>query len=338
LESIDMPDIIVIGDINVDLIFNIPAYPTPGSEAIATTVQMHTGGSAVNTAIALARMDMDVGFIGRIGSDALAKQVLVDLNEAGVDCTNIQIDPRINTGLIFIAVTVDGERTMFGARGANAFTEASALDLGYFTNCRWIHLSGYSFLSHHQHETMLAVLDLADNSRHTRVSLDVGTEPALRARSQILQALPRIDVVFPNRTELSILSEGRSLDEALDYLIDGRANAVVTKCGRQGSAVAVGNKRMKLPAFNVNVRDSTGAGDSFDAGVVLGRLVGLSWEASVALGNALGGLATTQEGSGANSINRSVVSRLIEKHLFKDEWAPTRPALEELIAYFEGTL
>lgn len=333
-----MPDIIVIGDINIDLIFNIPAYPMPGSEAIATTVQMHTGGSAVNTAIALAKMDMEVGFIGRIGPDALAKQVLADLNEAGVDCTHIQVDPRVSTGMIFIAVTVDGERTMFGARGANAFTEAAALDPDYFTNCRWIHLSGYSFLSHHQYETVQAVLDLAENSRYTRVSLDIGTEPALRARTQILQALPRVDVIFPNRTELTILAEGRSLPEALDYLLDHQANAVVAKCGRHGSVVAVGSKRIELPAFKVDVKDSTGAGDSFDAGVVLGRLVGLSWEAAGALGNALGGLATVREGSGANSINRAKVARLVEKHLFQEEWTSVRLALEELIAYFEGTL
>ena len=333
-----MPDIIVIGDINIDLIFNIPAYPTPGSEAIASTVQMHTGGSAVNTAIALAKMDMDVGFIGRIGPDALAKQALADLNEAGVDCTHIQVDPRVSTGMIFIAVTVDGERTMFGARGANAFTEAAALDPDYFTNCRWIHLSGYSFLSHHQYETMQTVLDLAENSPYTRVSLDIGTEPALKARNQILQVLPRVDVIFPNRIELTLLAEGRPLPEALDYLLDQRANAVVTKCGRHGSVVAVGNKRIDLPAFKVDVKDSTGAGDSFDAGVVLGRLVGLSWEAAGALGNALGGLATAREGSGANSISRATVARLVEKHLFQEEWASVRPALEELTAYFEGTL
>lgn len=64
-----MPDIVVMGDINVDVVFTIPAYPLPGTEAVATSVQMHTGGSAVNTAIALAKMDMDVGFIGRVGPD-----------------------------------------------------------------------------------------------------------------------------------------------------------------------------------------------------------------------------------------------------------------------------
>ena len=333
-----MPDIIVIGDINADVILTIPAYPRPGGEAIAATVKIHTGGSAVNTAIALAKMETEVGFIGRIGSDVLANQILADLSESGVDRTHVQIDPKVSTGLIFIAVTVDGERTMFAARGANIFTEASAIDPAYFANCRWIHLSGYSFLSYHQYETTLLALEIAKNSPYTRVSLDIGTEPALRARNQILEVLPKFDVIFPNETELSILTEGRPIEAALDYLMEARANAVVTKCGRKGSILAVGNKRVRVPAFDINVKDSTGAGDSFNAGVVLGRLVGLSWEASAALGNALGGMATSHEGGAANSITRSSVVRLIEKHLFQEKWDSVRFALEELAAYFEGTL
>ena len=89
-----MPDIIVIGDINVDVNLTIPAYPMPGHEAVATSIQMTTGGSAVNTAIALANLDMDVGFIGRIGQDILAGQALTDLKESGVNCDHIQIDPQ----------------------------------------------------------------------------------------------------------------------------------------------------------------------------------------------------------------------------------------------------
>jgi sugar/nucleoside kinase (ribokinase family) len=333
-----MPDIIVIGDINVDVNLSIPAYPVPGHEAVASSIQMHTGGSAVNTAVALAKMDMNVGFIGRVGQDALAAKVLDDLKSASVDCSRVQVDSKVSTGLIFIAVTVDGERTMFGARGANVFTDSAAIDPNYFLQCRWLHLSGYSFLSYHQHKTTLAALELAENSPYTRVSLDIGTEPALRARDQILELLPRIDVIFPNETELTLLGEGRSVEASLDYLLDGRANAIVTKRGAQGSILAVGNKRVNLPAFTVSVKDTTGAGDSFNAGVVLGRIVGLSWEASVALGNAFGGLATAQEGAGAHAINRTVVARMVEKHLFQEEWTPVRYALEELALFFEGPL
>ncbi|MEM7345234.1 MAG: carbohydrate kinase family protein [Chloroflexota bacterium] len=333
-----MPDIVIIGDVNVDVNFSIPAYPMPGNEAIATTVQMHTGGSSVNTAIALSKMDMDVGFIGRIGQDTLAKQVLSDLTSAGVDCTHIQVDPKVSTGLIFIAVTADGERTMFAARGANAFTDPTAIDPAYFSDCRWIHLSGYSFLSYSHYQTVLTALDLAQNSPHTRVSLDTGTEPALRARSQIIEVLPRIDIIFPNEAELALLSGGLAPYEALDYLMSKGANAIVNKRGANSTILAVGDKRTHLPAFDINVKDTTGAGDSFNAGVVLGRLIGLSWEASTALGNALGGLATTHEGSGANLIQRNRVAKLIETHLFRDEWQTSQAALEELTAYFEGNL
>ena len=331
-----MSDIVVVGDINVDVNFSIPAYPIPGNEAIATSVQMHTGGSAVNTAIALSKMDMDVGFVGRVGRDTLAGKVLADLSEAGVECTHIQTDPSVSTGMIFIAVTADGERTMFSARGANAFTEVKAIDPNCFAQCRWIHLSGYSFLSHHQHETMLFALEQAQNSPYTRVSLDVGVEPALRARQQILDILPRVDVVFPNKMELTLLSQGLPVDGSLDLLFGCGARAVVVKCGAEGSILAVENRRSHLPAFKVDVADTTGAGDSFNAGVVLGLLIGLSWEASAALGNALGGLVSTQQGSGAHSVQRNAVAKLVEKHLFDPAWSPVQHALEELAAYFEG--
>jgi len=331
-----MPDIVVVGDINVDVNFSIPAYPMPGNEAIATSVQMHTGGSAVNTAVALSKMDMDVGFVGRVGRDSLAGKVLADLSEAGVDCTHIQTDPSVSTGMIFIAVTADGERTMFSARGANAFTEAAAIAPGCFSQCRWIHLSGYSLLSHHQYETMLFALEQAQNSPYTRVSLDVGVEPALRARRQVLDILPRVDIVFPNKMELTLLSEGLTVDESLNFLFDCGTRAVVTKCGAEGSILAVDNRRSQFPAFKVDVADTTGAGDSFNAGVVLGRLIGLSWEASTALGNALGGLASAQQGSGAHSVQRNAAAKLVEKHLFDPAWASVQFALEELTAYFEG--
>ena len=334
-----MPDIIVMGDINVDVVFSIPAYPLPGTETVATTIEMHTGGSAINTAIALAKMNMDVGFIGRVGQDSLADQIIEDLEATGVDCSHIQVDPKVNTGLIFIAVTEDGERTMFGARGANSYTQANAIDPNYFTNARWIHLSSYSFLAHHQYESILTVLDFAENSPYTRVSLDIGTEPALRARSQIIGILPRLDVILPNEIEVTLLGQGRSLTESLDNLLDRQgAKAVVTKQGDNGCLLAVDDKRIHLPPFDVKVRDTTGAGDNFNAGVVLGRLVGLSWEASAALGNALGGLSVTRYGAAAVSLNRNDVSQLIDSHLFRDEWKFAQHALEELTAWFEGVL
>ncbi len=334
-----MPDVIVIGDINVDLILNLSAYPAPGGEAVASSVQMHTGGSAVNTAIALARMNLDVGFIGRIGRDPLAKQVLVDLQDAGVDCEYIQTDTIVNTGMIVIAVTADGERTMFSARGANVYTDASAIDPQYLADCRWLHISGYTFLSHHQHETAMMALDTVKRTANAKISFDIGIEPATQARSQILKTLPKIDVIFPNELELLLLSQGRPLEEALDYLADQMpTKAVVAKLGSKGSILAIDNRKMVLPPFRVRVKDTTGAGDSFNAGVVFGQIKNFSWDASVALGNALGGLATTEEGGGTETVSPQAVFKLVESHLFREKWLPARYALEEIANHLEELL
>ncbi len=111
-----MPDVITLGDINLDVVAPILAYPSRGGDSVAEGALLHTGGSAVNTAVALARLGVDVGFIVRVGRDALAAQALTDLTDVGVDARLVQFDPAISTGVIFIAVTPDGERTMFGAR------------------------------------------------------------------------------------------------------------------------------------------------------------------------------------------------------------------------------
>ena len=73
-----MPDVILLGDINIDMIASMPAYPVWGGEGVVGTLEYHTGGGVVNTARALANMGVTVGIIGRIGSDALAQQVRTD--------------------------------------------------------------------------------------------------------------------------------------------------------------------------------------------------------------------------------------------------------------------
>lgn len=136
-----------------------------------------------------------------------------------------------------------------------------------------------------------------------------------------------------------LMAGGRSLEDSLSFLINQKgANTIVTKMGGRGCHLAVADKRVSFPSFSIEVKDTTGAGDSFNAGVVMARLVGLSWEASAALGNAMGGMATAQDGAGAVFHNRSAVAKLIEKHIFKDDWFSVRLALEELTVYFEGML
>jgi len=330
-----MPDVITLGDLNIDLIVAVPVYPARGGDSVAEGVSLHTGGSALNTALVLACLGVDVAFIGRVGQDALADQALADLVHAGVDTRLVQVDPAVATGMVFVAVTPDGERTMFSARGANSYTHPGLLDENDFAGARWFHFSGYALLAEPQRSATRYALDLAVETGCC-ISLDVGVEPARCAQKDILHLLSRVDVIFPNETELSLLTGDVDLRMSSTQLLDWGVGAVVAKYGASGSEVTLRNRRATLPAFDVSPLDTTGAGDSFNAGFILGRLMGLDWEAAALLGNAVGALATQWQGAGAQDVTSRVVRDWIEKHRSAPEWLERREVLEEVSTCLES--
>jgi ribokinase len=330
-----MPDVITLGDINVDLVAAIPAYPARGGDSVAEAASLHTGGSAVNTAIALASLGVDVGFIGRVGQDALAAQALADLADAGVDTRLVQFDPTISTGVIFIAVTPDGERTMFGARGANSYMDPELLDEAYFAGVRWFHFSGYTLLAEPQRLAVLHALELARKAG-AQISLDVGLDPALRAQHEIQRLMPHIDVVFPNETELFLLTEGADSRQGPLHLLQRGVGAVVAKYGANGSEVTLPGLQVGLPAFSISPVDTTGAGDCFDAGFIFGRLAGLDWDAAAILGNALGALSTQRHGGAAAYISPQVLCELIEPYVDAPDWLNLRNVLGVILSYLQS--
>ena len=330
-----MPDVILLGDINIDISASMPAYPSRGGEGVANAVEYHTGGSVVSTAIALSKMGVETGIIGRVGNDALSTQVMTDLARFGIDNTHIQVDSVVSTGLIYIVVNPDGERTMFAARGANVFTTPDEGWADYFSSSRWYHLSGYALLAEPQSRAAGYALDLAQQI-HCRVSLDPNPEPAMRYANQIRALLPKIDIFFPNEQELMLLSGGKPFVDAIEDLLDAGARAVVVKRGAEGCIVATKKTYLELPAFEIRVKNTTGAGDCFNAGVVLGRMVGLGWAASGILGNALGAIASANAGAGAATVSANRVVELIEQDMFKPQWERWHGALEQVLAYLTG--
>lgn len=329
-----MARVILMGDLNVDMTASVGAYPARGGDALVDSLLLHTGGSAINTALALSGLGAEVGFIGRVGTDALAAEVLACLRDAGVDTRQVQFDASMPTGLIFIAVTADGERTMFSARGANVYTDPGELDPDYFVGARWFHLSGYALLAEPQRAAALTALNLAA-AQGCQISLDAGTEAALHARSQIYRFLPHIHLLLPNRTELSLLTAGALPQRAPAILLEKGVGAVVVKMGAEGCEVITPEMRVALPAFDVAPRDTTGAGDSFDAGVIMGRLNGLSWEEAAILGNAAGAISIQHLGAGAGAVTRQAVADLIQAHLDAPSWRDWREALLRVLAFLQ---
>jgi ribokinase len=109
-----MPEVVALGDTNVDIIAHFPTYPAKGQDALALTTEFRCGGSAANTARALACLGLKAVLISCVGTDALSLRALACLREAGVPATGVQRDPSVMTGLMYVIVTPDGERTMLG--------------------------------------------------------------------------------------------------------------------------------------------------------------------------------------------------------------------------------
>ncbi len=152
------PEVLAFGDINVDIVVHLARYPAKGEDALADSSEIHFGGSAANTAVALSRMGIGTGLIARVGCDSWAGPVEQFLISGGVDLAGLQRDPTVMTGLMYIIVTPDGERTILGYRGANTYTDPSLIDDAPFRSARLFHLSGYSLITEPQRSALCSLL------------------------------------------------------------------------------------------------------------------------------------------------------------------------------------
>jgi ribokinase len=296
----------VFGDINVDVLMSISSYPQPGEDATAEKVILRPGGSAANTALALTKLGVKTNMIGRTGDDTWADIALEPLTKAGVDIRSIRRDPDKPTGLIFIPVTANGERTMFSYRGANLRISPSEIEPQTLANSSILHLSGYNFLVSPQKEASYRALELAQNMG-IDLSMDIGTVPAVQAKPELERILPLLNLVILGSDEAGDLLSSQTSEEAIPALLERGVRMVAFKLGQDGCIVADRTGMYRLPAFEVETVDTTGAGDAFCAGMLFARLHDLSLPAAGLLANALGGLATTVWGGGSDMPERREV-------------------------------
>jgi ribokinase len=324
--------VVTLGDINVDIIASILRYPSPGGDGLAEWVELHSGGSAANTATVLANFGVDVGIIGRVGRDAFADQALARLAEAGVDLSCIQRDDEVMTGIMFIPVTPDGERTMFGYRGANPRLDPALLDEGYIAQADVFHLSGYALLAEPQRSAARQAVEMAHRAG-VAISLDVGLEAAARATEEVKALLPLVDLIFPNQAEAEHLTGSSDVKEAVRALSGYGTKMVALKLSEQGCTVGSEGEIFSVPTFAVEVQDTTGAGDSFDAGFILGRLWGLGTRESAILANALGALAASAVGAGDALPGPQQARALLQGSLSDPAWQDWMGEIARVLNY-----
>jgi len=317
----------------VDILARVDHYPPPGGHGLAEELRMESGGSAANTAAALGHLGLDVVMLGRVGDDPLAEWALRGLRSAGVDVSHVRRDADATTGVMFVTITPDGERTMFGGRGANRRLSPDDIDATAIQQARWLHLSGYVLLSECGQAAARKAVDVARRAG-VPISLDVGMGPATQAwRDVVLEVAAASDVFLPNQAEAESLTGENQPARAARWLRARGVRTVVIKLGYRGCHVLSGSEARDVPGFDVHALDSTGAGDACDAGFIAGRLAGLGLRASALLANALGALTTTVVGAGGALSGPARVLQFLKEQRTDGRWAEWAGELDALLSW-----
>ncbi len=289
--------IFLLGDLNVDVILPIEEYPPPGGDARSEGMVIESGGSAANAAVVLARLGRSPGLLAQVGDDRWGELATEALRGAGVSTSHVQRSPQGQTGLMFVPVTPDGQRTLFGRRGANRGLHIDGLPEAELTRAEGLHLSGYAFIEAQPREASFRALELLAQGDGI-ASLDTAYEPPFAVAEPLRRALPRLTLLILGENEAEVLS-GRTGRDSVSWLLEQGVGTVALKLGARGAQIHQPGSTWELPAFPVKTVDTTGAGDAFSGGLLHGFLAGLSPPAAGLIGAACGAAATTVWGAGA---------------------------------------
>jgi ribokinase len=285
-----MPKIATIGDVNVDLIARIDKMPDLGKQVITKDFQIHGGGCSANFALQCARLGMDTQLFGKVGDDVFGTYVLVELDDNKVNTKNVRLTDK-KTG-VTVALVQGIERSFVTFRGENASYSIADIDLTSI-DADIVHLPSY-FLMDGLRYDYANLIDLLHGAG-IKVSFDTGWDPRgfpKETVDPIFDILPKVDVFLPNIDESrKILGNDKlSPEKAAKIFLDMGVKVAAIKMGKDGCFVASGDFAEFVPSFKVPVVDTTGAGDTFNAGFVSAYVSGRSLKECARIGAATAGL------------------------------------------------
>jgi sugar/nucleoside kinase (ribokinase family) len=298
--------VVVVGELNVDFILhNYQAFPVPGREVLVDDFRMALGSASAICAVGLARLGVPVAFIGRVGCDVWGDFCIDALCGEGVDVSGITCDERLKTG-VTVSISSTAERALVTYPGSIAsLTLAHLADLTFSGDGPGhLHISSY-YLQAGLRPGCRELFQRATAAGWT-TSLDPGCDPDDRWHKDedLFETLREVDVFFPNDVELTALTGEPDPIAALRHLDNGRTLTVVKRGARGALALAFARikegshdrRAIEIAPPAVDVVDTTGAGDSFNAGFLYAWLQGRPLEACLRAAAASGALSTRAVG------------------------------------------
>ena len=285
-------DVLVAGEINPDLILSGDVEPAFGQvEKLVENTALTIGSSSVIFACGAARLGLKVAFIGKCGDDIFGRFMLEQMQAHQVDIGNVIVAKGGSTGLSVI-LNRGTDRAILTHPGLIADLQASDIADSLLRQASHLHVASYFLQTNLQPD--LPALFRRARSFGLTTSLDTNYDPSEQWRG-FDELLAVTNVFLPNETEAKSLTGAENVEVAADRL-KVKTETVAIKLGAEGALGASQSQRVRVTSIPVNVVDTVGAGDSFDAGFIYGYLNQWSLEKSLQLACVCGALSTQKAG------------------------------------------
>jgi sugar/nucleoside kinase (ribokinase family) len=293
-------DVLVVGEINPDVIVRAAdPRPTFGQvERLVETIDLVVGSSSAIFACGTARLGLRTAFVGVVGDDALGRFMLDAMGARGIDVTGCRVDRAVPTGASVI-LTTGTDRAILTAPGTVPLLRDEDIPDALVGRARHLHV-GSVFLLEALRPRLAARLAAARQAGLT-TSADCNWDPREIWDGGLWDVLHETDVFLPNAAEAARITGMDDVEAAARALVAAGPSVVAVKCGADGAiAIERDGTLTRLPSLVVGAIDTTGAGDSFDAGFIAGFLAARPVRDCLALGVAAGSLSTLGIGGTAS--------------------------------------
>jgi len=298
------PEVVGVGEVLIDFVATEPV-----SYVNASAFQKCFGGAPMNTLVGVARLGSSSGAITAVGEDPFGQFLIRELEKNGVDTSRVKVKKGMRTTITFVANEPEtGERSFIFYRKpwitgtADSALSIEDVDLDYISNASILHVSGFSLS---QNPSRKAVLTAVEHAKRTGVK--VSFDPTLRVdvwnsertvRRLYRQMLKLSDIATFSREEAEFIFGTDNPEKAAETALKYGVKVAGIKLGADGALLKTEEgQKLYVPAFKVEAIDTTGAGDGWNAGLLVGMLKGWDLETCVTVANAVGALVVTKHGA-----------------------------------------
>ena len=273
--------------LNIDLVLNeLKNFPELGQEIIAGNHFLDIGGSGGIFSAVLSELGINTYIISKISNDFLGQFLINKLEDHGVITDKLIVKENGKTG---ITINLSYKKDKYQISSLNLVSSLSADEVIFenIKNIGHVHFTSYYVMNHLKAGYVKLINDIKKVYKNVTFSLDTNDDPESRWGDEIYRILRNIDIFLVNKKEALGIAKASNIEEAIKRL-GKEVKTVIVKLGDQGCIAKRGDNYYKESSQNVNFKDSTGAGDNFNAGFIYGIMSGFDIEKCLKIANICG--------------------------------------------------